>query len=230
MTRHMSQQGFSLLELLLVVSISSILLLVVGNFAANGMLSSNADYHQTLVLSNAKEAVMTVARRIESAKSVEATNSQPDANAPGAPGNLYSWSGAAGNGAALILAVPSKDAGGNLIYSDGLHNNLYTDNMVFYLDPSTRRLYRRLIANASAPGNAAKTTCPPDLATPACPPDADVIDDVANLTTSYLDQNGNPISVPSGTEAVTFTVTESRLISGRTYSGTYTTTATLRNK
>lgn len=222
--------GFTLLELLLAISVSTVLLLIVSNFAADGILGGNADYNQTLVISNAKQAVESVARRIKSAKSVQAANSQPDANAPGAPGNLYSWSGSAGSGSALILAVPARDSSDNLIYSDGLHNNLYTDDIVFYVDTATRRLYRRLIANATAPGNVARTTCPPTAATATCPADADVIDDVASLTTSYLDLNNNPVSQPSGTEAVNFTVTESRTIAARTYSGKYSTTAALRNK
>jgi hypothetical protein len=57
-----------------------------------------------------------------------------------------------------------------------------------------------------------------------------VVDDVANLTTGYLDENGTTPTSPSGTEAVSYTVTETRVISGKSYSGTYSTIATLRNK
>jgi prepilin-type N-terminal cleavage/methylation domain-containing protein len=226
----LDQRGFSLLEVLVAVSLSGLLAIVVGDFVANSIRSSNQDYNQTLVLVNTKSAVETVARVIHEARSVQATNSQADAHAPSAPGNLYSWSGAAGSGATLILAVPSRDTSNNLIYVDGLHNNLYTDDIIFYLDTSTNRLYKRTIANASAPANKAITTCPPSAATPSCPADSLIVEDVANLTTSYLDSSGNTISVPSGTEAIRFTVTESKLIGPRTYTSSYTTTATLRNK
>lgn len=224
------EDGFTLFELLLAISIASVLIMAVSSFSTNSIVGSNQDYNKTLVLTNAKEAVGIVARQIKSAKSVQATNSLPDPNAPGAPGNLYSWSGAAGNGANLILAVPSRDASGNLIYIDGLHTSLYTDDVIFYLDPTSHKLYRRKIANTLAPGNAAVTTCPPSSATPSCPADADVIDDVANLETTYLDSNNASVSVPSGTEAVKYTVTERRTINGRTFTGTYSTVATMRNK
>jgi prepilin-type N-terminal cleavage/methylation domain-containing protein len=224
------QGGFSLLELLLAISVSSILILAVGNFAASSIVGSNQDYNKTLVLTNAKEAVGIVARQIKAAKSVEASNSLPDNHAPGAPGNLYSWSGAAGNGATLILSVPSRDGNGDLIYIDGLHATVYTDNVIFYLDNSSHKLFRRRIANTSAPGNAAITTCPPSAATAGCPADADVVDDVANLVTSYLDSSNNTVSLPSGTEAVLYTVTETRTINGKTFSGTYSSVAALRNK
>jgi prepilin-type N-terminal cleavage/methylation domain-containing protein len=141
MSRQRYEQGFSLLELLLTIAISSVLILAVGNFTVTSIVGSNQDYNKTLVLSNAKEAVSIVARQIKAAKSVQPNNTLPDPNAPGAPGNLYSWSGAAGNAATLILAVPSRDGNNNLIYADTLHNSLYTDDVIFYLDTATKRLY-----------------------------------------------------------------------------------------
>ncbi len=222
--------GFTLFELLLAISISSVLILAVSNFASSSLSGSNQDYNKTLVLTNAKEAVNVVARQIRAAKSVQAANSLPDAHAPGAPGNLYSWSGASGNGATLILAVPARTASGDIIYIDGLHTNVYTDDIIFYLDATSHKLYRRRIANASALGNVAVTTCPPSAASPSCPADSDVVDDVANLSTTYLDGNSATVSLPSGTEAVNYTVTENRTINGRVYSGVYSSIATLRNK
>jgi prepilin-type N-terminal cleavage/methylation domain-containing protein len=211
------QAGFTLLELLLAISVSSLLIVAVGNYASTSISGGNQDYNKTLVLTNAKEAVGIVARQIIAAKSVESVNSLPDAKAPG-------------NGATLILAVPSRNAGGDIIYIDGLHASLYTDNVIFYLNASSHRLYRRRVANASAPGNVALTTCPPSGASAGCPADADVVDDVANLVTTYLDSNNNAVSLPSGTEAVNYTVTESRTIHGHVYTGTYTSIATMRNK
>jgi hypothetical protein len=57
-----------------------------------------------------------------------------------------------------------------------------------------------------------------------------VVDDVANLTTSYLKSDGTTPTVPENTEAVNYTVTETRVLNNKSYSGTYTTTVTLRNK
>ena len=224
------QAGFTLFELLLAISISSVLILAVSNFATSGISGSNQDYNKTLVLTNAKEAVNVVARQIRAARSVQASNSLPDLHAPGAPADLYSWSGTSGSNATLILAVPSRDAAGNVIYIDGLHTAVYTDDVIFYLDDSTRRLFRRRIANPSAPGNAAITTCPPSAATPSCPSDANVVDDVASLSTAYLGSNNSPVAIPSGTEAVQYTVTETRTINNRQFTGTYSSVATLRNK
>ena len=226
----MSNKGFSLLELLIAISVSSVLVIAVSNFAASSLIGSNQDYNKTLVLTNAKEAVSIVQRQVRMARSVQSSNSQPDANAPGAPGDLYSWSGAAGNGNSLILAVPARNSSGDLIYIDGLHTTLYTDNVIFFLDSSTKKLFRRFIKNENAPGNVGVTTCPVIAATSTCPVDATVVDDVANLSTAYLDSGNAAVSLPSGTEAVNYTVTETRTINGKSYSGTYTSLGSLRNK
>lgn len=222
------QSGFSLLELLIAISITTILLLIASNFVITGTLNANAEYNRTVIQSNTKSAVENVARTIRSAKSVEATNSQPDPNPP-ITANPYSWTAAAGNNATLILAVPARDASNNLLYADGLHSNIYTNDIIFYLDATTHRLYKRTIANSAA-GNAAKTTCPPASASASCPPDTIIVEDIAGLSTSYFDNTNISVAVPSGTEAVGYSVTETKKIGSRSYTSTYTTVAALRNK
>jgi prepilin-type N-terminal cleavage/methylation domain-containing protein len=226
------QGGYTLVEMLVAISMSTLLVLAIGNFATNSVIGSNQDYNKTLVLTNSKEAVNIVARQIRLSKSVLAANTLADDHAPGAPGDLFSWSGAAGSGTSLILAVPSRDGSGDIIWIDGNHTSVVTDNVIFYLDTASKKLYRRWIVNptATAAGSTQKTTCPPSLASASCPADADVVDDVANLTTSYLKADGTTTTVPDNTEAVNYTVTETRTINGKAFSGTYSTIATLRNR
>lgn len=226
---HKPESGFTLFELMISIAISSVLILVGANFTTMGTLGAYADYNRTLVQTDTETAVNTVARVIKNAKTVEANNSQPDPNSPGGAANLYGWSGTAGNNATLILAVPSRDASGNLLYIDGLHTTLYTDDVVYYLDGPSKKLYKRVIANGVA-GNGAKTTCPPSLATPSCPADSVVVEEIANLATTYYDHNNVQVSTPSGTEAVGYTLTETRTMGNKSYVGTYSTIASLRNK
>jgi prepilin-type N-terminal cleavage/methylation domain-containing protein len=153
MSLWQQERGYTLIEMLVAISISTMLILAIGSYAANSVVGSNQDYNKTLVLTNAKEAVGIVARQIRLARSVLANNTLPDDHAPSAPSDLYSWSGAAGTGTSLILAVPSRAASGDIIYIDGMHTQMYTDNVIFYLDSGSKRLYRRWIANTSAPGN-----------------------------------------------------------------------------
>jgi len=232
-----SDGGYTLIEMLVAISVSTLLILSIGDYAANSIIGSNQDYNKTLVLTNAKEAVGIVARQVRLASAVAASNSLDDTYAP-YPGNPNSWSGQAGNGTSLILEVPTKDTNGNIVYKNGSHAAVFNDEVIFYLDSSTKKLYKRVIAypNSGLPSgttNAATTTCPPAHATAGCPADADVVDDVANLTTAYINNAGVVCTSScdiTGTEAVQYTVTETRTINGKSYAGTYTTVATMRNK
>jgi hypothetical protein len=173
--------------------------------------------------------VGVVARQVRLAKSVLANNVLADTYAPNAPTDLYSWASTAGSGNPLVLAVPAHLSDGTVIW-DATHTTIYTDNVVFYLDASTHRLYKRVIKNTSATGDATISTCPPAHSSPTCPADAVVVDDVANLVTNYLKADGTTTTTPANTEAVSYTVTESRSLHGHVYTGTYSTIATLRNR
>lgn len=221
--------GISLVELLVSVAIASILVLITLQVVTRSYIAWRRESTKTQLQTNTKTAVETVAQVIRSAKSVESQNSQPDANAPD-PQNPYSWSSATGTGATLILAVPARNSNGDIIFIDSTHTSLYTDNVIFYLEPSTNILYRRTIANSLAPDNVATTTCPPAQSSPSCPADSKVVADIANLTTTYLDAAGNVVVSPSGTEAVRYELSQTRTINSQTYESHYGTTATLRNK
>lgn len=223
------RHGVTLVELVVSIAIASILLLIMLQVTTRSYANWRRESTITQLQTNTKTAVETVAQVIRSAKSVEAQNSQPDANAP-TSGNPYSWQSSTGTGSTLILAVPAKTSSGNLIYIDETHTSLYVNNVIFYLEPSTKILYRRIIANTTAPGNAAQTTCPPKLATATCPADAKVVADIANLTTTYLDTTGAVVDTPSGTEAVRYELSQTRTLASDTYRSEYGTTATLRNK
>lgn len=222
-------QGVSLIEMLVSISIASVLILITIQVIGRTYANWQREGTKTQLQSNTKTAVEAVAQVIRSAKSVEAQNSQPDVNAPD-PDNQYSWTSATGSGATLILAVPARDTSGNIAYIDDTHTSLYTNNIIFYLDPTSNILYRRTIANTLVPNNSAVTTCPLDQSTPTCPTDAKVVADIANLVTTYLDASGNVVATPSGTEAVRYELSQTRTIGLQTYESSYGTTATLRNK
>jgi prepilin-type N-terminal cleavage/methylation domain-containing protein len=60
---HKSQRGYTLVEMLVAISISTLLIMAVGSYAANSVVGSNQDFNKTLVLTNAREAVGLVARQ-----------------------------------------------------------------------------------------------------------------------------------------------------------------------
>lgn len=73
----------------------------------------------------------------------------------------------------------------------------YEDEYVLYLNGSTKQLLLRTIANSSAVGNKAKTSCPASKVSQACPADKIVASDVASVATRYFSRNGNLIDYTS---------------------------------
>jgi prepilin-type N-terminal cleavage/methylation domain-containing protein len=222
-----NEDGFSLLELITATLIIGILALTVSNFYVDRLI----DYARTdtilILQSNTKQALETMQKDIRAARTIETTNQWSDPNGPG--GNPTGWTSSTGSPSTLVLAVPATDASGNLLYIDSAHSSLQTNDVIYYVDSSKKALYRRVVANPVT-GNAAKSTCPPALATASCPADGKVIEDVANLVAAYYDTNNNPTSVVNNVYSVDITLTQSRYKFGRTYSNSFSTRTTLRNK
>lgn len=73
----------------------------------------------------------------------------------------------------------------------------YEDEYVLYMDGTTKSLMQRTLANSSAPGNKAITSCPPSLATPTCPADKTIATDLGSVDTRYFSRTGNLIDYTS---------------------------------
>lgn len=227
-TSSSDQNGFSLLELLISITMIGVLALVISDFFVQRLIDYNRNFIITILQTNTKQAVDTMEKDIKLAQKVEASNQWPDDNSPGAPANKYSWVSNTSTPATLVLAVPSRDSSGNIIYADGLHTQLQTDDVVYYVDANSI-LYRRLIANPVV-GNLSVTTCPPASASPSCPADAKVVEDIASLAVGYFDLTNTSTATPTSAGAVQITLQQSRTKFGRTYVSKLTSQATLRNR
>jgi len=79
----------------------------------------------------------------------------------------------------------------------------YQDNFILYLNASTKSLMLRTLANPSASGNRATTSCPPSLATASCPADKTVATDISSVSTRYFSRSGNLLDWTSITDPLT---------------------------
>jgi type II secretory pathway component PulJ len=209
----LDQAGFTVLELIIAASMMSIIGLIVLNFFTENIINYHRSESQITLQSNTRQAIDTMSKTIRSAQTLEETNSITDANQPGG------WETDADT---LVLATPSLDSGQNPIFADVSHNTVYTDNVIFYVSESV--IFRRILANPNATGNAAITTCPPASSSPSCPPDNKVVEDIATLSMSY----DNPL--PEQAQSVQLTITRIRNFFGKTFTSTVTGNVTLRNK
>lgn len=79
----------------------------------------------------------------------------------------------------------------------------YEDEFVLYFNGSTKQLLQRTLANASASGNKAKTSCPLAQATSACPADKIIATDMKSVDLRYFSKSGNTIDYTSTVDPVT---------------------------
>jgi prepilin-type N-terminal cleavage/methylation domain-containing protein len=217
----MNQRGFTLVELLITITLISMLSLMMANFVADWLQTSNLAQARTALLSNAQEALDKVSNDIRLSGSADATNRWPDANGPG--GNQFGWQS---DSDTLVLGRIATTEDNDVIFSDPAQYITEKDNAIYYV--SGEKLYRRIIASDD-PNTAAITTCPPVSATSSCPADSKVAEDVTAFTVTYYDANDTIVSADEA-RAVQLSITVSQSKGGKAVSETYATRMVFRNE
>ena len=218
MRRHnqtIHSAGFTLVELLVVISVSGIMMTVITGFALRywGKTISLSNDQQTLV--SRLNSGDYLRAGIDSSSGLITQNNLPDSNV-GKPdpsdGTGTHWlvihaipttvvNGGAGTFTPLIYYNrPSIDTSKNIIMNGAIP---YEDDVILYMNGTTKQLLARVIANQYAPSNYARTTCPPDSATNACPADNVISSDVSSVGMRYFSRSGNTIDYTSIIDSVT---------------------------
>ncbi len=213
--------GFTLIELIVVMTIMGILSIGLVNFITNWLQASSLAQSRSALLTNAETALDTVTTDIKLSGSADDNNRWPDGNGPG--GNQFGWTSGS---QVLVLAKAAVDSSGNVIFSDPADYISQKDNEVYYLSGTT--LYRRTLAS-TASDDAAVTTCPPADATPSCPADETVATGVTALNFTYYDADENVVD-PTDARSVQVSITLSSSQGGKTASASYTTRMVFRNE
>jgi prepilin-type N-terminal cleavage/methylation domain-containing protein len=214
------QRGFTLTEMLITITLVSLLSLTMANFIANWLQASSLAQARTTLLSNAQDALDNISNDIRLSGSADLNNRWPDDNAPG---NQFGWQS---NGSTLVLARIATNSQKDVIFSDPAQYITEKDNVVYYL--SGQKLYRRIIASDD-PDTAATTTCPPASATASCPADSKVAEDVTAYSVTYYDANDQVVA-PDEAQAVQLAITVSQTKGGEQVDASYTTRMVFRNE
>jgi hypothetical protein len=216
------QDGLTIVELVIALTITTALMLVIVGFAVDKLRDSTIQSTKNDLLANAETGLTRITNDIRLANSADNANRWSDANAPGAPSNLYSW---ASGSSVVILATAAQDTDGNIIFDDAHDYVSAKNDTIYFVQNGT--LWRRTLAAPNA-GNRAKTSCPVASATSSCPADGRVLDNVSSFQAKYFDGSDTEVS-PDSARSVQLTVTLLKRIYRQDISVTYTTRMVFRN-
>ncbi len=215
MRHKLGERGLTIVELLAVIIASSVIMGMVTAFALNLWTNTavvESDENTFVSRLNAGDYLRDA---IDSAVGLINQNDLPDSNAgdpdPSDPSGNY-WAvihavpgtisiGSAGTITPVIyFNRPSIDTSNSIIMNGDVP---YQDDVILYMNGTTKQLLARVIANPSASGNRAKTTCPASAASQTCPADTVVADNVTGINLRYFSRSGNTIDYTSITDSDT---------------------------
>jgi prepilin-type N-terminal cleavage/methylation domain-containing protein len=216
-----SQRGFTIVELILAVSISSVIaatLLTISLRYTGEMLRARITADLAI---ESQILLRSIVDDTRLADSLSSSNSNTDANAPNGgwvtsdPSNV------------LIIDSPAINSSRDIIYNTST-SLPYSNEVVYYSSGTT--MYRRSIKNTAASGNSMVTSCPPSLATNSCPADKLFTKYLKDLTFTFYDDTDATTANATLARSVKITVTTERKINGKTVTFANSIRTTMRNR
>lgn len=222
--KKLDSNGYTLMELMVAVTVASIILIGIFGFLVNSIVGNSIRNARADLLREAQLALDVMLKDVRLSADVDPNNRIEDDNSPNASTTAgLGWESDADT---LVLASAAEDTSNNIIFADAGHYTTSKNNIVYYVSNNT--LYKRTIA-ANLPSNAMTTSCPPELATSVCPADRLSVKNVASLTYRYFDATNTEVA-PSNARSVEANLTLTATKYGRPISVTYSTRMVFRNE
>lgn len=222
MSRRLNSRGFTLVESIIALVVSSAIITVLVVFTISSITNFSTATTRAYLLDQAQLGLDVIKNDIRLSASADQANRHPDNHAPDAPDDLFSWQG---DNQTLILATAVEDEAGNILFADPSEYISHKNNSIYYLDGGS--LYKRVLA-ADVEGNKAVTTCPPAAASSSCPADRLILENVDSLTLSYRDGEDNAVA-PANARSVEVAVTLRQTKFGRDIEVSYQSRMVFRN-
>lgn len=220
--KEVSEKGFTLVEVIITLSVAAILIGIVSNFAIDSMVRTTIMNTRAELISDAQTALDIAVTDMRVASGAQENNRWGDPNAPGAPGNQYSWTS---NADRVVLASPTENTNGDVIFTDASQYISQKDDEIYFVSGGV--LYKRIVA-ANVANNKAKTTCPQALATTACPNDKVLMRNVESINFKYYNNQDEEVSPPEA-RSIEMTVNMKIRKYGQDIEASYKTRAVFRN-
>lgn len=219
MIRIRSSKGYTVAELAIALSVTSILIIIIIGFMTSSLTQYTTDTTRANLLNSAQVGFDVATSDIRLSANADQNNRWPDSNAPGGD---FSWSS---DSDTLVLARAAEDEDGNIIFADPAEYISYKNNVVYFLENGT--LYKRTIAGPDA-ANTAVTTCPAASANASCPADRVILENVIAFEVRYYDEQDQTVS-PAEARSIELNARLEKEQFGQPVTVDYTTRMVFRN-
>jgi type II secretory pathway component PulJ len=220
--RKLRSGGFTLVDAIIAVTVTSLVVLVVTNYVLTNIQQSALASSRDTLIKETEQSLDLMANDVRLSANADQNNRWPDSNSPGGAGNQFGWQS---SDSAMVLATAAQDSSRNIIFSDPNNYITQKNNIVYFVQNAT--LYKRVIA-APVTGNSARTTCPAALASATCPADKELLHNVTLFHVSYLNGQNQEVS-PTDARSIEVHVTVSKRVFQKPVEADYTTRMVFRN-
>lgn len=187
-SRRQGQSGFTLVEVLIAMTVSAVLIGIIIAFMLNSLTRYGVAGARAELLNEAQIALDITTNDIRLSANADKNNRWDDDNAPDAPANTLSWQSDAHT---LVLATAAQDADGDIIFSDHAKYISQKNNSIYFV--KDKNLYKRVLA-APVDGNTARTTCPKAMVTATCSADKKLLGNVSAFTVKYFNSQNQEVA------------------------------------
>lgn len=217
---RLNKSGFTIVEVIMAVTVAGIMAGVLLSVTFRYYVNAAQSQVTADLALESQTLLSQIVEDLRLAVGVGATNQLPDPNAPGS-----GWATSDTNNV-LIVRSPAVTQDRDIIYEPAT-GFPYENEFVFFLQ--NKVMYKRVIKNTSAAGNAATSTCPAALATSTCPDDRIFSENVTNISFTFYDTNNAVTTDPQLARSVKITLDMSKKSYGKTINLSNTTQVTQRN-
>lgn len=214
------QSGFSLVELLMAVAISSILSTVLVAFTLTYVADVFRSRTAAELAVESHFVLQTMIEDIRLADGIAISNDITDVNAP-----VGGWT-TSDTSNRIIINSPAITSSRDIIYDEST-GYPYRNQFIYFISGTI--LYKRVLSNTGASGNSAVTTCPPSSVSSSCPGDKDYTSNIENLTLVFYDIDNIVTTDPAAARSVKIGIVMSRKTFGKSITLNNTIQTTLRN-
>lgn len=219
-----TQTGFTLTELLIAISVTSIVFIGIMNFLVRSIADNSVRQTKAELLRDAQLSLDVMTKDIRLSGNVSAANTVSDPNSPNAESTFgRGWESSSD---ILILSKSAEDNNRSILFEDPNRYVTEKDNIVYFINNGN--LYKRTIA-AEVDDNKVKTSCPEAEANSECPKDIELVKNVESISLKYFDGINSEVE-PDQARSVEATLILSSNKFGRQIRAEYTTRTVFRNE